>query len=148
MRKQRTQIPPIKSLMTAFPYSIPIERPIDEARRMMEKHSIRHLPVMQESRLAGVISAREVALALSLCGGESATNLPRVRDACLPDPLVVDIGEPADNVLLEMSRRRLGSALVVREGKLVGIFTVTDACREFGNFLRSWFPRPDGDRAA
>jgi hypothetical protein len=35
----------------------------------------------------------------------------------------------------------------VRRGKLVGIFTVTDACRLFADWLRARFPH-GGDEAA
>ena len=31
----------------------------------------------------------------------------------------------------------IGSALVTKHGKLVGIFTVTDVCRVFAEFLKS-----------
>ena len=43
----------------------------------------------------------------------------------------------------------LGSALVTRRGKLVGVFTVTDACRQLGAWLVARFgASPDGDAAA
>ena len=42
----------------------------------------------------------------------------------------------------------VGAALVARRGKLVGIFTFTDACRLFAEWLRGRFPDPDADDAA
>ena len=45
-------------------------------------------------------------------------------------------------------REHIGSALVVKGGKLAGIFTMTDACRSFGEFLRSIFPDTGKDSAA
>jgi len=53
-----------------------------------------------------------------------------------------------DHVLMEMADRHIGSVLVVREKRLAGIFTVTDACRRFGEFLRATFPPGDDNRAA
>jgi CBS domain-containing protein len=47
-----------------------------------------------------------------------------------------------------MARDHIGAALVVRRGKLVGIFTVTDACRLFAEWLRVRFPGSGGDEAA
>jgi hypothetical protein len=46
-----------------------------------------------------------------------------------------------------MAEHCLDSALVVKDGRLAGIFTVSDACRQFGRLLRSLFP-PGGDDAA
>jgi hypothetical protein len=40
------------------------------------------------------------------------------------------------------------AALVVRRGKLVGIFTFTDACRILAGWLRARFPEPESDGAA
>jgi len=50
----------------------------------------------------------------------------------------------AADAVLEVSP---GSALVVRKGKLVGIFTVTDACRVLGEILKGRFDGGDDDVA-
>jgi acetoin utilization protein AcuB len=34
-----------------------------------------------------------------------------------------------------MAEKRIGSAIVAKDGKLVGIFTVTDACRALAQVL-------------
>jgi hypothetical protein len=47
-----------------------------------------------------------------------------------------------------MARHHIGSVLVVKRKKLAGIFTVTDACRSYGEFLRAMFPDPPDDEAA
>ncbi len=46
-----------------------------------------------------------------------------------------------------MATERVGSALVLRGERIVGIFTTTDACRLFAEYLRRDFPA-DGDDAA
>ncbi len=61
---------------------------------------------------------------------------------------VVELSEPLDIVVLHMARQRIDSALVVKNERLVGIFTMTDACRFLGGLLRSLFPRGQGDDAA
>ena len=71
-----------------------------------------------------------------------------VSDVYVPDPYVVDLGEPIENVLLTMAEKHIGSALVTRQGRLAGVFTAMDACRSFGQYLRENFPRPEGDSAA
>ncbi len=140
-------IPPIKALMTPFPYWIESSDPIARAREMMEQHSFRHLPVMREGRLAGVVSDRDLRAARGADRRPAAEPELRVGDVCA-SAYVVDLDEPLDNVLLAMADRHIDAALVVRQGKLVGIFTMTDACRSFGEHLRDHFHPPKGDDAA
>ncbi|MFQ5670161.1 MAG: CBS domain-containing protein [Acidobacteriota bacterium] len=137
-------MPLVRSVMTPFPYSVGIHEPVSKAREMMERHGICHLPVMDDGRLVSVISDRDVSLAL---------NLPPeiqmlVQDLCPPEAYVVDVTARLDRVLLGMAERHSESALVVKAGRLAGIFTVTDACRCYGEFLRSLFPPDDGGQVA
>ena len=60
----------------------------------------------------------------------------------------MDVNERLDRVLLHMADAHIGSALVVKEGKLAGIFTTNDACRCFADLLRSEFAPEEGDDAA
>jgi CBS domain-containing protein len=135
-------IPPMKAVMTPFPYWVDIEAPVASAQAMMQKHAIRHLPVMEGGNLVSVLGERELQRA-----AESAAADLRVRDVCEPGPYVVELVEPLDRVLYHMAEHRLDSVLVTKDGKLAGIFTMSDACRHFGKLLRSLFP-PGGDSAA
>ena len=136
--RQMERIPPIKAVMTLFPHSVGIDDSIETARRAMSAQQIRHLAVTEERRLVGVISAREIEL---------ATGARVVRDAHRAGAYVVELTEPLDRVLLAMAKSHLGSALVVKRGKLVGIFTTSDACRIFGECLRNLFPNNDDEAA-
>ena len=134
--------------MTPFPYSIDIDAPINEARAFMHKQNIRHLPVIAGGKLAGVISDRDIKLYLGpdLDYPEADTTL--VRDVYLANPYVVDLNESLDNVLNAMAEKHIGSVLVTRDGKLAGLFTATDACRTFAEYLRKRFRPTGGDEAA
>jgi acetoin utilization protein AcuB len=111
----------------------------------MAEHRIRHLPVMIGGRPAGVITDQDMRRAAA---GGAAEGEPRVGDLAMSEACEVDISAPLDLVLSEMSARLLDSALVLKGGKLVGIFTATDACREFAALLRREAPSPDGESAA
>ncbi len=145
--KKPDRIPSVKAVMTPFPWFIHIEDRLTRAVQVMAEHEIRHLPVTQQGRLVGVVSERDIQLVESRTDPRERDAL-QVRDACVLDAYVVDVGEPLDRVLLEMARRHIGSTLVVKNRKLAGILTVTDACRAFGEFLRAIFPRDDGNEAA
>lgn len=132
-------VPRIKSVMTPFPTAVEVGESPDAARATMAEHGIRHLPVIRGREIVGVVSD------IDLRESGSATT---VGDLCPPDPYIVDILAPLDQVLLAMAKRHIGSALVVKEERLVGIFTTTDACRCFGEFLQGLGPSGDGGDAA
>lgn len=128
--------PLIKSVMTPFPHVIDASASITEARVMMEENDIRHLPVQHDSALVGLITERDLRLLLDASGRAIPPEEVRIGDVCEPDPFVVDRNVPLDEVLLTMANQRIGSALITRKGKLVGVFTVVDACRGYAELLR------------
>ena len=131
--------------MTPFPHSIDATEPLARARAMMKKHGFHHLPVMRDGKLVGVVSDRRAQAALERAGaGEDLT----VETATELDALVVDLRARLDSVALEMADRHIGSALVVKDGRLAGIFTANDACRWLGRYLRREFPVGGGDEVA
>ena len=106
------------------------------------------MPVTDAGKLVGVVTDRDISL---LLGTESLSERRRalkVRDACALEAYVVELTEPLDKVLTHMAEGRIASALIVKQGKLVGIFTATDACRRFAEFLRAEFERPSPEEAA
>ena len=145
--KKPKKIPAMKKVMTPFPYAIEIEDPVAKAEEMMSSHRIRHLPVMDQGVPQGVISHRDLLRTLDLVSDDDDTTL-RVADVPREAAYVVDLSAPLDRVLREMAKQRLGAALVVKDGRLAGIFTLTDACSCFAESLRQQFPSSGGDEAA
>jgi CBS domain-containing protein len=142
------RMPAMMSVMTPFPYSIDIDAPLTEARKMMAVHDIRHLPVSVAGRFGGLVSDRDISLVTEPSGGKRALEGMRVRDVCVLPGYTVELSERLDRVLLHMAEYHIGSALILKQGKLVGIFTATDACRCFGEYLRALFPDDTGNDAA
>ena len=136
------RVPRIKSVMTPFPYSVSCDATVVEAQALMASHHVRHLPVKKGSSLIGVVSEREIQLALD---PERSGNIQalRVRDVASLELYVVDLSTPLDEVLSHMARSHVSCALVRKGTKLVGVFTTTDACRLFGEYLRGDDDSPD-----
>lgn len=142
------QIPPIKAVMTAFPHSVESEQPVAKAREMMTEHGIRHLPVVKDGKLISVVTDRDIRLALRRTEASPREGDLLVRDVRARDAFIVELTEPLDVVVLHMARHRIDAALVVKSDRLVGIFTMTDACHFLGDLLQALFPRDHGDDAA
>ncbi len=137
-------MPRIAAVMTPFPYSLEPGDPLDKARRLMREHGFRHLPVTDGGRPVGLITDHHIHRAAA---GESGRQAA-VGDVERSAGYVVDLSAPLDLVLDEMARRHQDAALVVKGGKLVGIFTASDACRGFAEQLRREHPPAGGSDAA
>lgn len=146
------RMPSIKACMTAFPHSVDVEASLAEAQAFMREHGIRHLPVTQGGEhggeLVGLISDRDIKLVLGPDFAYPDAERVKVGEAMIRDAYTVDLDTRLDDVLTHMAEHHLGSALVTRKGRLAGVFTVTDACRHFAEFLREQVRRAGGDDAA
>ena len=142
--KKLKKIPAVKKVMTPFPFHVELVEPLDSVRELMVSERIHHLPVVEEGSLVGVVSYRDVLQTQERAGVDERPGTVTVADVPREEAFVVDLSEPLDRVLLEMAERRLSATLVVKKGRLAGIFTLTDACRCLAESLRQQFP-PRGD---
>jgi acetoin utilization protein AcuB len=137
-------IPSMSSVMTPFPYYVEPGDPVRRARELMCEHEVRHLPVLRDHHLVGILTDRDLRRAMDPDVGLPPKDELFVRDLYMPDPFVVDSATPLDDVLDYMAANHIGSALVTKQGRLAGIFTATDACRVYCDHLRKLFPERAG----
>ena len=126
--------------MTAFPHSIEASHTIHEAQAIMGSEGIRHLPVTSEGRLVGIISDRDLKLAFALAGSSPSDETLHVGDVCNLEAYIVEYNTPVQNVVMHMAEMRVSTAIITRNGKLVGIFTTTDVCRNYAELLKMAYP--------
>jgi len=128
-------IPTIQKYMTTSPHSIGREQTVAAAQKIMREHHIRHLPVLEGGSLVGIVSDRDVALIETL--RDVDPQKVSVEDAMTQQVYTVSPDAPLDEVVGEMAEKKYGSALVMQNHKVVGIFTTVDVCRAFGELLSS-----------
>jgi acetoin utilization protein AcuB len=141
-------IPSIGAVMTPFPHVVQVDESVLVAKALMVEHDVRHLPVKDGNTLLGVLTDRDLKRALDPGLGLPPKEELFVRDVFVPDAYVVDVAEPIDLVLEQLSTRHIGSALVTKHGRLVGIFTLTDSARLYCLHLRSLFPHHSSTEVA
>ncbi len=129
--------PMIQKFMTCQPNAVESQETVENAQKMMRELGIRHLPVVEREQVVGIISDRDVKMALSLV--EASPKLLLVKDICHEHPYVVEPDTHLSSVVKEMAEKRYGCAIVVQNKKLVGIFTTVDACRALGQLLETRF---------
>jgi CBS domain-containing protein len=132
--------PHIVSIMTPLPHTIEASHSIHKAKAIMDAEGIRHLPVTSEGRLVGMISERDLKLAFAIAATEESSEGLNVGDVCNLEAYIVEYNTPIDHVLIHLAEQRLGSALVTRNGKLVGIVTNTDVYRSYSELLKIAYP--------
>lgn len=130
-------IPKLSKYMTTTPFAINSEATLLEAKNVMQEKRIRHLPVIKNGKVYGLISDRDVKSVLDFAGANPKTL--RVGDICNDEPYLTQPDAPIDQVATEMAERKIGSAVVVDNGHLVGIFTATDACQALSDICHHRF---------
>lgn len=128
-------MPPVSRYMTTTPITIAGTATLGEARRIMQEHQIRHLPVVDgEGRLAGIVSERDLHVIETL--GSVELGGLRVEDAMAEEPFVVSGDTALDEVVEVMGERKYGCVVVTDKRGIAGIFTAVDACIALAGLLR------------
>jgi acetoin utilization protein AcuB len=127
-------IPSVQKYMTMSPHAVGEDQPLSVAHQMMSKHKIRHLPVLRGGQLVGMLSERDLALIETLRDVDPAHVL--VSDAMSTVVYATSPDAPLDEVVDEMAERKLGSAVVVQNHKVVGILTTVDVCIALSALLK------------
>lgn len=117
----------IADYMTPSPHSIGYDQPLAHAHHVMRDHQIRHLPVLNRGHLVGMLSDRDLAFIENLKDVD-ATKV-RVDDAMTPSPYSVSKSARLGDVAKEMAEHRYGSAVVMENDHVIGVFTTVDALR-------------------
>jgi acetoin utilization protein AcuB len=124
----------IRRFMTVGPHVITSRHTLAEAHQTMRERGVRHLPVVDDGHLKGVVSQRDLYLLETLRGVDAAREL--VEEAMSSDPYVVTPEAPLEEVAEAMANQKHGSALVVERATVIGIFTTTDALKALVSVLR------------
>ena len=126
----------VRDLMTAKLVTVDPETPMLEARQRMLREQIRHLVVLDDARVVGIVTDRDVRLnlpspATSLSVWEINYLLPGVTvgGVMTTSVIVVDPDRPIAEAARIMMDHKIGALPVVEEGRLVGIITESDFVR-------------------
>ncbi len=128
----------VRDLMTISCVTAPPTMPVLEARQLMIEKRIRHLLVSEGSKVAGIVTDRDIRLnlpspATSLSVWEINYLLARMTLASVMTKNVVTVesGREATEAAQLMLDHKIGALPVVDRGHLVGIITETDLLRAF-----------------
>jgi acetoin utilization protein AcuB len=141
----------VRRVMTRNPIVAHPDMPVTEARSLMEKEKIGHLPVLdRNNNLAGIVAQQDLVKA----GPSKATSLDmyeisyllskiRVNEIMTKNILTVDENEVVEEAARIMADRDIGCLPVMKGFLLVGIITDTDL---FHFFINAFGARHQGVR--
>ncbi|MBL8741894.1 MAG: CBS domain-containing protein [Myxococcales bacterium] len=121
--------------MTAAPHTVGHDQTLAFTQNMMRELHIRHLPVLDGGRLVGVLTERDVALIETLKDVDPKSV--KVSDAMSQQVYTVRPDAPLDEVASEMAEHKYGSAVVMDNGHVVGVFTTVDGMSALAELLQS-----------
>ena len=126
----------VREIMTAKPITIDPEMPMLQARQRMADARIRHLVVVDDARVVGIVTDRDIRLnlpspATSLSVWELNYLLAQltVGGVMSKTVIVVEPDRPVAEAARIMMDHKIGALPVVEEGRLVGIITESDFVR-------------------
>jgi CBS domain-containing protein len=137
----------IKELMNRSPFTLDPEDNVGLAAETMRWASLRHLPVVREGDLIGMVSEHDVLGSFCTLGDLGGSRRP-VREIMKSPVETIDQEADIAAAASRMAARKIGCLPVVDRGRLVGIVTVTDVLAHFpgdsSEVLREEIPRVAG----
>ncbi|MCA9956476.1 MAG: CBS domain-containing protein [Anaerolineales bacterium] len=120
-------------LMTIDPETVTRDAPLREVVTAMNRANIRQVLVVDDKKLIGIVTDRDVRLAVNspLTTEEPLERLEllngyKAEDCMTLNPRTVTPETPIHKVAELLSMYKFGALPVVKDDKLVGIITVTD----------------------
>lgn len=107
--------------------------PVMDALELMRRERIRRTPVVQDGKLVGIVSAKDLlnatpssATLLSVWEVNYLVSKIRVKEVMTKKVLTTNVDTPIEEAARVMADNKVGGLPVMRDGKVVGIITETD----------------------
>jgi len=112
----------VREVMATHPITVRPHETARHAYQLMRDNRFRHLPVVEDGRLVGILSDRDLRPVLLSPGLARA----RVRELMSEDLTTVGPDTPIEEAASLLVVKKIGCLPVVAQGQLVGIVTETD----------------------
>jgi CBS domain-containing protein len=119
----------IKEVMTPSPTTVEPDASVVEAARTMRERDTGIVPVVENGKLIGTVTDRDIVVRLIAEGRDPASAT--VREIASTDLVTVDPQQELDEGLRLMAQHKVRRLPVVEEdGRLVGIVSQADVARQ------------------
>lgn len=125
----------INHYMTEAVHTLSKNHTLFEAKRLMKEFNIRHVPILEKGKIAGILSERDIDFLVSHKNID--IHLEKIEQAMTDEPIIVTPNTLLDEVCREMASKKVGSVLIGENQKIQGIFTWIDALSAFGKLSQT-----------
>jgi CBS domain-containing protein len=116
----------VKEIMRPRPRVIDSIDTLGEAQQLMQTHGIRHLPVVHDGRLVGILSERDLLEYRANLGLSERWQDIGVSGVMTRSPRTTAPDDSVTEVAGRLAMTKIGALPVVERGFVLGIVTVTD----------------------
>jgi CBS domain-containing protein len=140
----------VSEIMTREPVSVGPDATLGEVATLMKQEDCGSLPVVEDARLIGIVTDRDIVIRAVAAGKDAKTTC--VSDVMSADPITVRPDDDVDVAEREMRERQVRRLPVVEDGKLVGILVTAqiarvDRAKNVGETFEE-ISRPSSDRGS
>jgi acetoin utilization protein AcuB len=132
----------VRDRMTTNPITITPDTSFPEAFRIMRESQIRHLPVVEDEKLVGVVAQTDLlhaspspATSLSVFEINYLLANLHVREVMSSPAITVPDDAPLEEVARVLIDKKIGCVPVMHDGTMVGMITETDIFEAFVEIL-------------
>ena len=131
----------VKDVMTMNVVSVPGNTTVSDAKKIMDAHKIRRLPVVDRGKLVGIVTEHRLeaytpskATSLSVWEIGYLLGNTTLKEVMEKNPVTVTPEMTVEEALAIAQERKVGSLLVVeKNGRLIGIVTTNDFFYKIAN---------------
>jgi CBS domain-containing protein len=118
----------VKDLMTSDLTTVAPETSVSEAAERMAREDIGPLPVVENDRLVGIVTDRDLVVRVLAEGRDPRSTT--VREVASEDPVTVSVDDDLVTTLDLLAKHQVRRVPVVDGDRLVGIVAQADVARE------------------
>ena len=126
----------IRDIMSTNVVTVTEDTLVNDAKKIMEAHKIRRLPVMKKDKLVGLVTkhmlleaAPSPATSLSIWELHYLLSKMTVKEIMVKNPFTISPDMPVEEALQLGQDKGFGAFPVVEDGRLVGVVTESDIVR-------------------
>ena len=130
----------VREIMMGSPVTLKPDETLDLANDVISLGRIRHIPIVEDGRLVGLLSERDMmgATTTTIFGLKRKSKSALLKSVLIKDVMKKKVVTVKPDTLIKdaahlMKEKKIGCVPVVDEGALVGLVTTTDILRYVEN---------------
>ena len=126
----------VRDIMSTNVVAVDEKTLVNDAKKIMDAHRIRRLPIMKKDKLVGLVTrhmlleaAPSPATSLNIWEIQYMISKLSVREIMVKDPFTISPDMPVEEALQVGQEKGYGAFPVLEDGRLVGMITESDIVR-------------------